>query len=83
MSFEKDALLHEIQDQIDNFYRDNIVIPIYWREMNGRTVYDLEFMRDMFDNKMIELQDEHSKPDCYACATQRHSCEHDSSEGEE
>ena len=77
MSFEKDALLHEIQDQIDNFYRDNIVIPIFWKEMNGRKIYDLEIMQEMFDEHMEKLWSNNSKEDCYACATQRHACEHD------
>tara|TARA_R100000234_G_scaffold36847_1_gene21850 strand:+ start:16919 stop:17212 length:294 start_codon:yes stop_codon:yes gene_type:complete len=77
MSFEKDALMHEIQDQVDNFYRDNIVIPIYWREQNGRKIYDLEYMQSEFDKHMEKLWDINSKEDCYACATQRHACEHD------
>ena len=80
MSFEKDALLHEIQDKIDRFYKDNIVIPLFWREQNGRKIYDLEYMQEMFDNEMEKLWDNNSKEDCYACATQRHTCEHDNPE---
>ena len=37
--FEKDALLHKLQDEVDKFYKDNIVIPLYWREQNGRKIY--------------------------------------------
>ena len=80
MSFEKDCLLHEIQDKVDNFYKDNIVIPVFWKEINGRRVYDLEYMQGMFDERMGTLWSKNSKPECYACATQRHTCEHDNPE---
>ena len=79
-NFEKDALLHEIQDQIENFYRNNIVIPFFWMEQNGRKIYDLELMQNMFDEQMEKLWDNNSQEDCYACATQRHTCGHDNPE---
>jgi len=60
--FEKDALLHEIQDKVDSFYKDNIVIPLYWREQNGRKIYDLEYMQELFDVRMEALWDSKSEP---------------------
>tara|TARA_R110000824_G_scaffold213650_3_gene399881 strand:- start:620 stop:898 length:279 start_codon:yes stop_codon:yes gene_type:complete len=75
--FEKDALLHKLQDEVDKFYKDNIVIPLYWREQNGRKIYDLEYMQELFNVRTKQLQEEHSEEECYACATARHTCEHD------
>ena len=53
--FEKDALLHEIQDKIDNFYKNNIVIPLFWKEKNDRKIYDIEYMQKLFDYRMETL----------------------------
>ena len=59
MSFSKDALLHKIQDEIDNFYRDNIVVPIAWRkDEEGKTVYDYSFIYEMFEKELDRLWSE-------------------------
>ena len=34
-------------------------------------------MQYEFDKHMEKLWDNNLKEDCYACATQRHACEHD------
>tara|TARA_R100001082_G_C4302446_1_gene133029 strand:+ start:117 stop:383 length:267 start_codon:yes stop_codon:yes gene_type:complete len=59
--FERDALLHEIQDKIDNFYKNNIVIPLFWREENGKKIYDLELMQKLWDDRMEALWGSKSK----------------------
>jgi hypothetical protein len=57
MSFSKDALLHELQDKIDSFFRDNIVIPIAWRkDEDGQAVYDIKYMRSEFEWAIDELE---------------------------
>ena len=57
MSFSKDALIHKLQDEIDAFCRDNIVIPIAWHEdEDGQTVYDTEHMRNEFEWALDELE---------------------------
>ena len=59
MSFSKDALIHKLQDEIDAFCRDNIVIPIVWKkDEEGRTVYDYDFMDEMFSTALDKLWDE-------------------------
>ena len=77
MSFEKDALLHEIKNQVDNFYKDNIVIPIYWTEKNGKKVYDLEYMQYEFDNHMEKLWNNNSKENCEPNNWEDYQCGND------
>ena len=56
MSFSKDALIHKLQDEIDAFCRDNIVIPITWKkDEEGNTVYDTEHMRNEFKDELEQL----------------------------
>ena len=58
MSFSKDALIHKLQDEIDSFCRDNIVIPIVWRkDEEGNSVYDYDFMDEMFSTALDKLWD--------------------------
>jgi len=59
MSFSKDALIHKLQDEIDAFCRDNIVVPIAWKkDEEGKSVYDYEFMDEMFSEALDKLWDE-------------------------
>ena len=61
MSFSKDALIHKLQDEIDAFCRDNIVIPIVWKkDEEGKAVYDYSFIYELFEKELDRLwsQDE-------------------------
>ena len=77
MNFEKDALLHEIQDKIDNFYKDNIVVPIYWTEKNGKKADDLEYMQYEFDKHMEKLWNNNFKEDCEPNNWEDYQCGND------
>ena len=52
MNYSKDALLHKLQDEIDSLFRDNIVIPIAWREDEDGETEDnlLCFKKSEIDN---------------------------------
>ena len=59
MSFSKDALLHKLQDEIDSLFDDNIVIPKAWyKNEDGKTVYDFEHMHSEFEEAIDKLWSE-------------------------
>ena len=58
MSFNKDALIHKLQDEIDAFCDDNILVPIiYIQTKEGKLVYDIEQIRNLFEDEINKLKE--------------------------
>jgi hypothetical protein len=55
--FNKDAILHKCQDELDNIRKDNIVIPKRWFWKEGNKVYDFDDMVEEFNHQIKKLKE--------------------------